>query len=94
MKVIALAILIFIGTLSLLSLSLYYLDTHTYNLSGYVSDTLRKGFGYCLDGGKVYYAKKPFVTDGGCRICVCAPELGGVSCKYNTAEPSCIPKVN
>jgi hypothetical protein len=90
MKIIAFVVFSFFAGLALIFFSFYYLDTHVNVLPSNVSEALRKSIGYCIDGRKIYYAKKPFTIEDGCRVCVCVPELGGVTCKLNHTIPACL----
>ncbi len=87
-----LLVLVSLIFLSLLTVfGLWLLDTKSNLLPNEFSNTLRGTIGYCIDGRQVYFKNHPFVTsiNGACRICVCSPTLGGVSCQYIGENISC-----
>jgi hypothetical protein len=78
--------------LSLLTVfGLWRLDTKSNILPKKLSAIMRQTIGYCIDGRQVYFKNHPFVisSNSACRVCVCSPEQGGVSCQYNKDIADC-----
>jgi hypothetical protein len=50
--------------------------------------SLRRTVGYCVDGNQVYRQEERVPGSNSDAVCVCTPELGGVACASNRAEPN------
>jgi len=91
MKKFLLTALLILAIPPLIALSLWILDTKSNFLPQAISTYIRETIGYCIDGRQVYWQNRPFITsvNGACRVCTCAPTLGGVSCQYTGENISC-----
>jgi hypothetical protein len=91
MKKLLLALLGFIFISLLSMLGLWLLDTKSSVLPKTFRNTLRQTLGYCIDSRQTYLKNSSFIvsSNGGCNVCICVPELGGISCQYNKDITSC-----